>query len=90
MNKTNFERVTMILKSAGFITNRLIGGQNTVNFAYILYLQAKKEGMQSAETERIIRNKLYKNHILTKEFMEKHGYPLQAVDIFLPEKYDLI
>lgn len=55
MNKTNFERVTMILKSAGFITNRLIGGQNTVNFAYILYLQAKKEGMQSAETERIIR-----------------------------------
>jgi len=44
MNKTNFERVTMILKSAGFITNRLIGGQNSVNFAYILYLQAKKRG----------------------------------------------
>jgi len=55
MNKTNFDCVTMILRSAGFITNRLIGGKNTVNFAYILYLRAKKEGIKAAEIERVIR-----------------------------------
>ncbi len=55
INKTNFDRVTMILRSAGFITNRLIGGQNTVNFAYILYLRARKEGIRPEEIERIIR-----------------------------------
>jgi len=36
VNKTHFDRITMILRSAGFITSRLINSQNAVNFAYIL------------------------------------------------------
>ena len=33
----------MILRSAGFVTSDLIGGQNAVNFAYILYLRGRAE-----------------------------------------------
>ena len=43
INKTHFERITMILRSAGFVTSDLIGGQNAVNFAYILYLRGRAE-----------------------------------------------
>ena len=41
MNKTHFDRFTMIVRSAGFVTADLIGGQNKVNFAYILYLRGR-------------------------------------------------
>ncbi len=43
INQTHFERITMILRSAGFVTSDLIGGQNAVNFAYILYLKGRAE-----------------------------------------------
>jgi hypothetical protein len=55
MNKTHYDRLTMILRSAGFITHSLIGGQNTVNFAYIIYLRARAEGLPAAEIEHIVR-----------------------------------
>jgi hypothetical protein len=55
INQTHFERFTMILRSAGFATSDLIGGQNAVNFAYILYLRGRAEGMPSADLERLVR-----------------------------------
>jgi hypothetical protein len=55
MNKTHFDRLTMILRSAGFVTNNLIGGKNSVNFAYILYLKARQEGVPADDIERIVR-----------------------------------
>ena len=55
MNQTHFERFTMILRSAGFVTSDLIGGRNGVNFAYILYLRGRAEGMPPAELERLVR-----------------------------------
>ncbi|MER2599217.1 MAG: DUF262 domain-containing protein [Caldilineales bacterium] len=55
MSQTHFERLTMILRSAGFITGNLIGGQNTVNFAYILYLRARAEKVPADEIERLVR-----------------------------------
>ena len=55
MNKTHFERITMILRSAGFVTSDLIGGRNAVNFAYILYLRGRSEGMPAADLERLVR-----------------------------------
>jgi hypothetical protein len=55
INKTHFERFTMILRSAGFVTSDLIGGRNAVNFAYILYLRGRAEGMPAAELERLVR-----------------------------------
>lgn len=55
VNKTHFERFTMILRSAGFIISDLIGGQNAVNFAYIMYLRGRAEGMEPAALESLVR-----------------------------------
>jgi hypothetical protein len=55
INQTHFERITMILRSAGFVTSDLIGGQNAVNFAYILYLRGRVEKVAAADLERLVR-----------------------------------
>lgn len=55
INKTHFDRITMILRSAGFVTSDLIGGRNAVNFAYILYLRGRAEGLPAADLERLVR-----------------------------------
>jgi hypothetical protein len=55
INKTHFDRITMILRSAGFVTSGLIGGRNAVNFAYILYLRGRAENMPAADLERLVR-----------------------------------
>lgn len=55
INKTHFDRITMILRSAGFVTSDLIGGRNAVNFAYILYLRGRAEGMAADGLERLVR-----------------------------------
>jgi len=55
VNKTHFDRITMILRSAGLVVNELIGGQNAVNFAYILYLRGRAENLPAADIERLVR-----------------------------------
>lgn len=55
INKTHFDRSTMILRSAGFVTSGLIRSQNAINFAYILYLRGRAEGMPAADIERLVR-----------------------------------
>ena len=55
ISKTHFDRITMILRSAGFVTSGLIGGQNAVNFAYIFYLRGRAENMPAADLERLVR-----------------------------------
>src|SRR5207247_7747315 len=55
INRTHFDRITMILRSAGFVTSDLIGGQNNVNFAYILYLRGRAENLPAADLERLVR-----------------------------------
>lgn len=55
INKTHFDRITMILRSAGFVTSDLIGGQNAVNFAYILYLRGRTDNVPAADLERLVR-----------------------------------
>lgn len=55
MSKTHFDRLTMILRSAGFVTSNLIRSKNAVNFAYIIYLRGRAENMDSAELERLVR-----------------------------------
>jgi hypothetical protein len=55
MSQTHFERFTMILRSAGFVSSDLIGGQNAVNFAYILYLRGRAENLDAADLERLVR-----------------------------------
>lgn len=55
INKTHFERLTMILRSAGFVTSDLIGGRSAVNFAYIVYLRGRAEGVHAADLESLVR-----------------------------------
>ena len=55
MNKTHFERIIMILKSAGFVTSDLIRSRNAINFAYILYLRGRRENLPPHEIESLVR-----------------------------------
>ncbi len=55
INQTHFERLTMILRSAGFVTSDLIGGKNAVNFAYIIYLRGRAEKLPADDLERLVR-----------------------------------
>lgn len=55
INETNFKRFLMIIKSAGFISPKLIRSQNAINFAYILYLKLKDLGVNSVDIETYVR-----------------------------------
>lgn len=55
INETNFKSFLMIIRSAGFISSDLIRSQNTLNFAYILYLKLKSLNYDRGEIERYVR-----------------------------------
>lgn len=76
INKTHFERLTMILRSAGFVASDLIGGRNAVNFAYIIYLRGRAEGMPAADLERMVR-RWYAMSVLRSRYT---GSPETAFD----------
>ena len=76
MSKTHFDRLCMILRSAGFLTSKLIRSQNAVNFAYILYLRGRAEQIPSDELERMVR-RWYAMSILTGRYS---GSPETAFD----------
>lgn len=77
INKTHFDRITMILRSAGFVTSSLIGGRNAVNFAYILYLRGRAENMPPADLERLVR-RWYAMSLLRGRYT---GSPETAFDV---------
>ena len=76
MNKTHFDRLTMILRSAGFLTSNLISSQNAVNFAYILYIRGRSENLPPHQLERLVR-RWYVMSILTQRYS---GNPETAFD----------
>lgn len=55
MNKTNFKRFIMIVKSAGFVSAKQIRSQNVLNFAYILYLKMKEEKEEDNHIEQMVQ-----------------------------------
>jgi hypothetical protein len=55
MNETHFKRFIMIIRSAGFVDAAMIGSQNALNFAYILYLTLRAQGIPDADIERHVR-----------------------------------
>ena len=77
MNKTHFERLTMILRSSGFLTSDLIRSRNAVNFAYIIYLRGRSEGLPADEIESVVR-RWYVMSILTGRYS---GSPETAFDV---------
>ena len=77
INQTHFERFTMIVRSAGFVTADLIGAQNNLNFAYILYLRGRDQNVAAAELERIVR-RWYAFSMLTRRY--SRGNPETDID----------
>jgi hypothetical protein len=55
MNEHNFKRFLMIIRSAGFISSKLIRSQNSLNFAYIVYLKLKSMGYKPNDIEKYVR-----------------------------------
>lgn len=76
INETNFKRFLMIIKSAGFISPKLIRSQNAINFAYILYLKLRELGVNSVLIESYVR-RWFVLSILTGRYS---GSPESAFD----------
>jgi len=55
INETHFKRFIMIIRSAGFVDASMIGSQNALNFAYILYLMLRGQGKPAADIESAVR-----------------------------------
>lgn len=55
VNKTNFQRYLMIIKSTGIISPAMIRSQNVLNFGYALYLLLKEKGEAAAIIEKVVR-----------------------------------
>lgn len=55
INENNFKKFLMIIKSAGFISPKMIRSQNALNFAYILYLKLRDLGVNSVQIERYVK-----------------------------------
>ena len=55
VNKTNFQRYLMIVKSTGIIAPAMIRSQNVLNFGYALYLLLRSKGKDAAIIEKVVR-----------------------------------
>jgi hypothetical protein len=56
INETNYKRFLMIVRSAGFISPKLLRSQNAVNFAYIVYLKLKSQkSLSDSEIEKYVK-----------------------------------
>jgi len=54
VNRTHYERFSMIVKAAGFEVQELIRSKNTLNFAYVLYLKLRSQDYEDSDIERIV------------------------------------
>lgn len=77
MNETQFLRFIMIIKSTGLIDSSLIGSQNVVDFAYIVYLHGRSQKMNQAKLETLVRQWLIMS-MLTGRYS---GQPESAFDL---------
>jgi hypothetical protein len=55
VNQTNYQRFVMIIQSTGLINRKLISSQNSLNFAYALYLKLRDEGMSEPEIQGYVK-----------------------------------
>lgn len=77
INETNFKRFLMIIKSAGFISPKLIRSMNALNFAYIVYLKLREQGVNTVEVETYVR-RWFVYSVLTGRYS---GSPESTFDI---------
>jgi len=77
MNETNFKQLIMIIRSAGFVDASLIGSQNALNAAYIVYLTLRENNIPNADIERFVR-KWFVFTVLTGRYS---GSPESMLDL---------
>ena len=76
MNETNFKRFLMIIRSAGFVDASMIGSQNALNVAYILYLTLRDQKVRAEDIERLVR-RWFVMSVLTGRYS---GSPESTID----------
>jgi hypothetical protein len=76
MNETHFKRFLMIIRSAGFVDASMIGSQNALNVAYILYLTLRNQKLPAEEIERLVR-RWFVMSVLTGRYS---GSPESTID----------
>jgi hypothetical protein len=54
MKEDYFKKFVMIIRSAGFITPELIRSKNALDFAYIIYLKLREDGVPQGEIGRFV------------------------------------
>lgn len=84
INETHFKRFVMIIRSAGFVDASLIGSQNALNFAYILYLTLRAQGKPPADIETAVR-KWFVMSMLTGRYS---GSPESTIDFDIRQMHD--
>ena len=77
INETHFKRFLMIIRSAGFVDASMIGSQNALNFAYILYLALRSLNLPDADIERQVR-RWFVMSLLTGRYS---GSPESVIDL---------
>lgn len=77
MSETEFKRFIMIIRSAGFIVPEMIRSQNALNFAYIVYLKLREQGIKPAAIERQV-TRWFVYSILTGRYS---GSPESTMDL---------
>jgi len=76
MNENHFKRFLMIIRSTGFIIPEMIRSQNSLNFAYILYLKLRNDNIPAANIERYVR-RWFVYSVLTSRY---GGSPESTID----------
>jgi len=84
INETHFKRFVMIIRSAGFVDSSLIGSQNALNFAYILYLTLRVQGKPPADIETAVR-KWFVMSMLTGRYS---GSPESTIDFDIRQMHE--
>jgi hypothetical protein len=94
MNETDFKRFVMIIRSAGFVSSKMVRSQNALNFAYIVYLTLKKNNYTQNDIEKYVR-RWYVYSILTGRYsgspesmfdLDIRQMALKTFDKYLAEK----
>lgn len=66
-NENHFKKFLIIVQSAGIINSKLINSQNVLNFAYVVYLKLRKDGLENNLIEKYTRKWLIIS-ILTERY----------------------
>jgi len=84
INETHFKRFLMIIRSAGFVDASLIGSQNALNFAYILYLTLRTREKPAADIESAVR-RWFVMSVLTGRYS---GSPESTIDFDIRQVHE--